>query len=69
MEEKILRKQIRRSFNSVSWSLVIYYVIMNVAVTAVVFVDVVIREIQAIASGGTGDMELPALIALSSLAR
>ena len=57
MEEKILRKQIRRGFNPVSWSLVIYYVIMNVAVTAVVFVDVIIREIQAIMSGGMGDME------------
>lgn len=51
MEEKMLRKQIRRSFNPVGWSLVLYYLIMNIAVTAVVFVDVIIREISAVVSG------------------
>lgn len=51
MEEKNLRKQIRRSFNPVGWTLVIYYIIMNITVTAVVAVDTAIREIQAIVNG------------------
>ncbi len=51
MNEKELRKQIRRSFNPVSWSLVVYYIIMNVAVSGVVFVDAMVREIQAVLSG------------------
>ncbi len=51
MNEKDLRKQLRRSFNPVSWSLVVYYIIMNVAVSAVVFVDAMIREIRALLAG------------------
>ncbi len=66
MEEKQIRKQIRRSFNPASWSLVIYYAIMNVAVTAVVVVDTMIKEIQAIVAGNMTDMEAIAESAMSN---
>lgn len=55
MDEKMIRKQIRRSFHPVSWSLVVYYIIMNVAVGIVLFADVMIRLIREIAAGSSGD--------------
>lgn len=53
MEEKMIRRQIRRSFRPEGWSLVVYYLILNVMVMAVVFVDMMICQLQAIISGGT----------------
>lgn len=52
MDEKRIRRQIRRSFHPVSWSLVVYYIIMNVAVGMVMFADMMIRMIKNIAAGG-----------------
>lgn len=51
MDEKMIRKQIRRSFHPVGWSLVVYYIIMNVAVSVVAFVDIMIRQIMTLSSG------------------
>ena len=51
MDKKLIRKQIRRSFNPVGWSLVIYNIIMNVAATAAIFADGMIREMKAVMSG------------------
>lgn len=51
MNEKMIRKQIRRSFHPVSWSLVVYYIIMNVAVAIVMFTDVMIQMIRNISAG------------------
>ena len=52
MNEKMVRRQIRRSFHPVSWSLVVYYIIMNVAVGVVMFVDIMIGMIKSISAGG-----------------
>ena len=52
MNEKMIRRQIRRSFHPVSWSLVVYYIIMNVAVGVVMFVDIMIGMIKSISAGG-----------------
>ena len=52
MEEKMIRRQIRRSFHPVGWSLVVYYIIMNVAVALVMFVDTMVRMIIQVSSGG-----------------
>lgn len=52
MHEKMIRRQIRRSFHPVSWSLVVYYIIMNVAVGVVMFVDIMIGMIKSISAGG-----------------
>ena len=57
MEEKMLKKQIRRSFNPVGWSLVVYHIILNIAVTVVVFVDVLIRQLLAVAEGNMDAMD------------
>lgn len=52
MDEKMIRRQIRRSFHPVSWSLVVYYIIMNAAVMLVMFVDMMVRMIQSVSMGG-----------------
>lgn len=52
MNEKMIRRQIRRSFHPVSWSLVVYYIIMNVAVSIVLFADIMIQMIKSIGAGG-----------------
>ena len=57
MEAKMIRKQIRRSFNPVGWSLVIYYIIMNITVAAVVMVDSLIQELQSVLSGNMPNVD------------
>lgn len=52
MDEKMIRKQIRRSFHPVGWSLVVYYIIMNAAVGIVMFVDLMLLMIDSIGRGG-----------------
>lgn len=52
MDERLIRRQIRRSFHPVGWSLVIYYIILNIAVSLVVFVDMMIRMIRVLPTGG-----------------
>lgn len=66
MEDTMLRRQIRRSFHPVGWSLVIYYLIMNGAVAAVVFVDVLFRMLQGIASGSMPDADEIMTLAMSN---
>lgn len=51
MDEKMMRKQIRRSFHPVGWSLVIYYVLMNVAVIGAMLVQMLFETIMAAATG------------------
>lgn len=57
MEAKMIRKQIRRSFNPVGWSLVIYYIIMNITVAAVVMVDSLVQELQSVLSGNMPNVD------------
>lgn len=57
MEAKMIRKQIRRSFNPVGWSLVIYYIIMNITVSAVVMVDSLIQELNSVLSGNMPNVD------------
>lgn len=45
MNEREVRKYLRREFRPVGWSLTIYYGIMNLMVMAVLFADVAIRSI------------------------
>ena len=66
MEDKMLRRQIRRSFHPVGWSLVIYYLIMNGAVAAVVFVDVLLRMIEGMTSGTMPDVDELMTLAVSN---
>lgn len=42
---KAVKKQMRRQFNPLGWSLVIYYLLMNVVVAAVAIVDVALKMI------------------------
>ena len=51
MENKLIRKQIRRSFNPVGWSLVIYYVLMNMAVMGMMALEMIFQGIKAAATG------------------
>ena len=49
--ERWYRKNLRRSFSSVGWTLVVYYLIMNVAVILTVIVEMIVRMMGKIASG------------------
>lgn len=51
MENKLIRKQIRRSFNPAGWSLVIYFILMNVAVIGAMVVQMLFQGIMAAATG------------------
>lgn len=52
MEEKQVRKYLRRCFNPVGWSLVFYYIIMNVMVLLTYAADVVYYRVKTWIAGG-----------------
>lgn len=54
MEEKEIRRQLRRSFRPVGWTLVVYFVIMNVTVAAAMLLDLLYRSTIASVSGQYG---------------
>lgn len=54
MEEKGIRRQLRRSFRPVGWTLVIYYAIMNVTVVLAMLLEAVYRSAMAAVSGRYG---------------
>ena len=59
MEEKQLRRGIRRNIGSYGWALVIYYILMNLCVMAAVFGEMLFRSLQMASSGNlTGIVEL-----------
>lgn len=54
MEEKQIRKQLRRSFRGVGWTLVIYYVLMNILVAVTMILEAFYRIAMAAFSGNAG---------------
>ncbi len=51
MTEKALCKRLRREFSASGWALLIYYGIMNLAVTIALLVDIAFRMVQASLTG------------------
>lgn len=64
--EQWQRKQLRRSFSTVGWVLVIYYLIMNAAVILTAIVETIVRMMGKIAAGNTRDIMAAAEEATSS---
>lgn len=63
MEEKQINKWLRRQFTGMGWTLVVYYLIMNILVMLSVAVDAVSRTLWALASGkGPWDIDMDALM-------
>ena len=54
-ESLYLRKQLRRTFGSMGWTLLIYMLLMNICVSAAAFVQSLIRSLQAAIHGGFAD--------------
>lgn len=54
MEEKQIRKFLRRSFRPLGWSLTVYYLIMNVMVMLTMAVDSTRLAMEAVRSGSSG---------------
>ena len=61
--ETWVRKHLRRSFSSIGWILVIYYLIMNAAVFLTVFVEIIVKLMSGLASG-----EFPDILAVAEQA-
>ena len=57
MEEKEIRKYLRRSFRPVGWSLTAYYAIMNVMVMMTVAVDSARLGLESLSGGKLPDQE------------
>lgn len=49
-QQKLRAKQLRRAFNPVGWTLVVYYLIMNMTVVVVMVVDTVVKMLEQMAS-------------------
>ena len=58
METKQIRRYLRHEFSKSGWALLIYYGLMNVAVVAVMLVDVAISILPAILSGSGYESQL-----------
>ena len=52
MEEKQVRRYLRRCFNPVGWTLVLYYLIMNIMVMLTYVVDVLYYRLKTLTAGG-----------------
>ena len=65
-EWKAMKKQLRRRLGSTGWTLLIYYVIINVAVFLWVFAEMMIKSVQYIVSGDLAAMEQAATEASES---
>ena len=52
MEEKQIRKSLRRHISPLGWSLVVYYLIMNVLVMLTMTLDSLGAALEAVAAGG-----------------
>lgn len=48
---KELKKSLRRKFSTVGWILVLYYIIMNVAVTVCAFLEMIIQMMMSLSTG------------------
>lgn len=48
MNEKLIKKDLRRKFGQSGWTVLVYYLIMNAAVSVCVFVDLMIYMIQTV---------------------
>lgn len=48
-QEKQARKQLRRRFNPVGWTLVVYYLIMNIVVAGTIVIDMMVSMLDQIA--------------------
>lgn len=57
MELREKRKALRRKFAPVGWTMVLYYLLMNVIVSGVMVADIVIQAVAAIFSGTEPDMD------------
>ena len=57
MEEKEIRKYLRRSFRPLGWSLTAYYVIMNIMVMMTVAVDSARLGLESLSGGKLPDQE------------
>lgn len=62
MEDKLLRKKLRRNMGSYGWALLIYYILMTLCVTATIAVQTAIQMIQSTASGSVGTVDEAALM-------
>lgn len=51
MDERLERKQLRSAFGKTGWTLVLYYLLMNVCVFLVTMIDAAIRAVSALANG------------------
>lgn len=49
-QQRMRAKQLRRTFNPVGWTLVVYYLIMNITVIVVMVVDTVVKLLEQVAS-------------------
>lgn len=53
MEEKQIRKYLRRQFRPLGWSLTVYYIIMNIMVMLTMFVDCAREALRLMQSGAS----------------
>lgn len=59
MEEKQMRRSIRRDIGSYGWALLVYYILMNLCITVFVCLDMLIRSVEMAFSGDlTGVVEM-----------
>lgn len=61
MDERLERNRLRSAFNKIGWTLVLYYLLMNVCVIIVTMIDATIRMIFAMVNG-TQESELDSIL-------
>lgn len=57
MYEQLRLKELRRTYSSQGWALLVYYGIMNVVVIALMFVDIFAQSFASLSSGGAPNVE------------
>ena len=61
LEEKLIRKKLRRNIGSYGWALLIYYILMTICVTAVIAVQASLQMLQSAVNGQIGAVDESAL--------
>jgi len=62
MDEALVKKDLRRKLGQNSWIVLIYYFILNAAVSASVFIDVMIFVIQSLLQPSQGEMDFEVIL-------
>ena len=63
---KAMKKELRRRFSPTGWTLLVYYVIMNVAVIAWMVAEMILSMIRIFPTGSSDDLEQIAMGAAES---